>query len=280
MNLDEQIEKYGYYIFDTDIEARKPNKERIETQYNMVVMCNSGEATIEANMQEISIHKGECLNLVNVVFMRSISVSSDFKARILMCSREFSLDSVVGVPTEYIEMVFYKPVLKVDNPAEWALLSNFFESLYLLQQQPLTLRHNEVTGSTFRSIIILLSQLEMKRNGGSVDIKYSQSDIYFRKFVDLIYENIKSEHEVSFYAEKMNITAKYLSEISKQKSGHKAKEVISAFLTTRLKREILISGKSIKVIAYENGFADQSSMGKFFNKMTGMSPTEFKNNNI
>ena len=37
-----------------------------------------------------------------------------------------------------------------------------------------------------------------------------------------------------------------------------------------------MSGKSIKAIAYEYGFSDQSSMGKFFSKITGQSPSEFR----
>lgn len=38
----------------------------------------------------------------------------------------------------------------------------------------------------------------------------------------------------------------------------------------------MITGKSMKVIAYEYNFADQSSLGKFFRKMTGESPSAYK----
>ena len=81
---------------------------------------------------------------------------------------------------------------------------------------------------------------------------------------------------MAFYAGKLSITAKYLNEVCKNKGGYKAKEMISLFLISKIKQEILMSGKSIKNIAYEYGFADQSSMGKFFSKITGMSPGEFK----
>ena len=43
---------------------------------------------------------------------------------------------------------------------------------------------------------------------------------------------------------------------------------------------MVMSRKSIKTISYEYGFSDQSSMGKFFNKMTGMSPSDFKLENL
>ena len=43
----------------------------------------------------------------------------------------------------------------------------------------------------------------------------------------------------------------------------------------RIKRELLISGNSVQRIAYDFNFCDQSSLGKFFKKETGMSPNTF-----
>jgi YesN/AraC family two-component response regulator len=64
--------------------------------------------------------------------------------------------------------------------------------------------------------------------------------------------------------------------LCKLKGGRKAKEIITSFLISKIKQEMIMSGKSIKTIAYEYGFSDQSSMGKFFSKNTGMSPSEFR----
>ena len=101
----------------------------------------------------------------------------------------------------------------------------------------------------------------------------------FRRFIDLIYAHVDREHEVTFYGSKLNISPKYLSTISKLKCGRNAKDVISLFLISHIKRDIILTGKSIKTIAYDYGFADQSSLAKFFNKMTGMSPSQFKEQN-
>ena len=280
MNFEKHIEKYGFCVIDIDASNLVDPPKPIATKYNVVVMCHGGEATLEANMHELTIKKGECLSLINVLFMRTVKMNPDFKARVLLCSRSFALDTTMGIPSEYIEGVFVNPVLAVDNDDEWKLLGNYFEILKLLQSNPLEIKHQEVAGAAFRSVIIVLAQIQMRRSGGRVAIHYSQSDVYFRNFIDLIDEHVEREHEVAFYAEKLHITAKYLSEISKQKCGHKAKEVISTFLIARLKKDILLSGKSVKVIAYEYGFADQSSMGKFFNKMTGQSPSDFKRENL
>ncbi|MBQ5409329.1 MAG: hypothetical protein IIU17_05370, partial [Muribaculaceae bacterium] len=105
MNFDQQIEKYGYCILDVDGKSEMA-QETISTQYNIMVMCHCGSATIEANMQEITIAQGDCLNLINVLNMRTLSMSDNFKARIMVASRNFSIDATMGIPTEYMEQVF------------------------------------------------------------------------------------------------------------------------------------------------------------------------------
>ena len=52
--------------------------------------------------------------------------------------------------------------------------------------------------------------------------------------------------------------------------------MISIILANQIKRDILESGDSIKGLAYKYGFADQSSLGKFFRKMTGLSPIKYQ----
>ena len=54
------------------------------------------------------------------------------------------------------------------------------------------------------------------------------------------------------------------------------KDIISKFLVARIKRELIISGNSVQRIAYDFNFCDQSSLGKFFKKATGMSPVAFR----
>ena len=278
MNFDQQIEKYGYCILDVDGKSEMA-QETISTQYNIMVMCHCGSATIEANMQELTIAQGDCLNLINVLNMRTLSMSDNFKARIMVASRNFSIDATMGIPTEYMEQVFLTPVIHIDDDARWLLLNNCFENLFLTQEQPLLVKHNEVTGSFFRAIVIVLAHISMMRTGGTVVTHYSQADVYFRRFIDLIYAHVDREHEVTFYGSKLNISPKYLSTISKLKCGRNAKDVISLFLISHIKRDIILTGKSIKTIAYDYGFADQSSLAKFFNKMTGMSPSQSKEQN-
>ncbi len=274
MTRSELIEKHGYCVFDLvkhiDVDSTTP----VSSKYQLIMICCDGEATFEANMQQVTMSKGDCLCFNNILYKKTLAMSKDFSAQVLICDRSFALEASVGIPTGYIEALYTMPIIKIDNPIDWQLVVNQFDNLILLQRKHFNLRHKEIVKSSLRSLIILMSGLR----GGSdaQNLIFSHGDIYFRNFMELIDEKIKQQHEVAYYANQLHITAKYLSEVCKQKSGHKAKEIISTFLISKIKQEMIMSGKTIKDIAYEYGFADQSSMGKFFYKMTGMSPRDFK----
>ena len=276
MTHKEQIEKHGYCIFSLTKATDDDSITPISTKYQAIILCQEGEAIIEANMQQAELKKDDCRLVNNVLYKKTISMSDDFQAKVLISERSYALNAISGLPAGYLELLYANPHMRIEDSANMELIAGFFNILEVLQTTQLTLRHNEVASNTFRSLILTIAGL--KGGNMSKSLTFNQSDVYFRRFLELIDTHINHEHEVNFYANELHISAKYLSEVCKKKSGHNAKEMISYFLISKIKQEILMSGKSIKTIAYDYGFSDQSSMGKFFNKMTGNSPGEFKKN--
>ncbi|MBP5688857.1 MAG: helix-turn-helix domain-containing protein [Muribaculaceae bacterium] len=274
MTHQERILQNGYCIFDltksSDADATTP----IEFRYTAIMLCVEGEAIIEANMQNYRFVKGDCICMGNVLYKRTMKMSDDFRGRVLVCKSSFAFDTIVGIPTGFLESIYVSPIINIADKKEWALINNHFDNLSLMQDKHLGVRHLELVALTFRAVVLLMASFR-----GTANLEqayYNHGDVYYRNFIELIDEHVKQEHDVAFYAERLHITAKYLNELCKQKSDHKAKEIISSFLISKIKQEIIMSGKSIKTIAYEYGFSDQSSMGKFFTKITGQSPSEFR----
>ena len=277
MNFEQQIEDCGYCC--VTLTARDFQAERQRQKFTIVLLCTHGEALVELNMERLRARSGSRLCYTHVMELRQIEVSPDFEALALVMNEQFSMESVVGVETELLQSLFSTPVRHIDDPKRWQLLLNLFESLRIYGSMDVGKFRHEIPRSIFRSIVIILGEAESgtaathPQKGG-----YSMADNYFRNFINLINDHVQREHEVAFYAQHLCITPKYLNEICKLKSGHKAKEIISAILVNYIKRDLMYSGKSMKELASEFGFADQSSLGKFFRKLTGQSPLTFKRN--
>ncbi|MDO4511845.1 MAG: helix-turn-helix domain-containing protein [Bacteroidales bacterium] len=276
MNTIRQIlHNSGYAVYHIDASSRLVQLPD-ESQLSVLLLCEDGKAVIEGNMQRVTIEKCTRLLGSHVIQPRFLEISHDFKAWVLLVADSFTRDILVGVPTEKLGVLYAHPAKQVVDEHEWQLLCSLMKSLYMYDSIEGSQHSLEVAGCIFRSMLLVMAEGEMRAGNFSQPPVYTMADTYFRDFVHLVSSNGDREHEVAFYAGKLNITTKYLSDICKQKTGKGAKELISDVLIAKLKREIKVSGLSLKEIAYKYAFADQSSMGKFFRKMTGLSPLAFK----
>ncbi|UIR57119.1 AraC family transcriptional regulator [Sphingobacterium sp. SRCM116780] len=105
--------------------------------------------------------------------------------------------------------------------------------------------------------------------------KYHENPI-ISKFVQLIDLHFKSNRSVSFYAEKLHISANYLNIVCKKGMNTAASTLIHDRILLESKRLLKISEMSIKNIVYDLGFYDNASFSKFFKAHTGMTPSQFR----
>lgn len=96
------------------------------------------------------------------------------------------------------------------------------------------------------------------------------------QFAELLLEYAKTEHNVSFYADKLCITSQYLTKVLKQTININANQMIDSFLIKEAKILLRRRSNSIQQIAELLNYSDQSSFGKFFLKHTGMTPLEYR----
>jgi len=98
----------------------------------------------------------------------------------------------------------------------------------------------------------------------------------FNRFMKLMERDYKKSRDVNYYAEQMNITSKYLSNIVRQVTGHTPKIIIDQYVVLQLKMQLKRSAQSIKEMAWEYHFADASFFCRYFKKHTGMTPQQVR----
>ncbi|MDD2541226.1 MAG: helix-turn-helix transcriptional regulator [Desulfuromonadaceae bacterium] len=102
----------------------------------------------------------------------------------------------------------------------------------------------------------------------------------WNRFNSLIEQKFKTEHAVSYYASELGLSSRKLGEVVKLYTGKYVSDVIDERQITEAKRLILFSTRTIKEIAFELGFEEHSYFSKVFKKLTGSSPSDFKNNSL
>lgn len=98
------------------------------------------------------------------------------------------------------------------------------------------------------------------------------------QFLMLAQKHFRQERFLDFYAQKLEVSPKHLSRTVKAQTGYTAVEWIEKFVILEAKVLLKSSNLNIQQISDELNFASQSFFGKYFKKITGMSPKEFRNN--
>lgn len=97
------------------------------------------------------------------------------------------------------------------------------------------------------------------------------------QFLMLAQKHFKRERFLDFYAQQLEVSPKHLSRTIKAQTGYTAVEWIEKFVILEAKVLLKSSNLNIQQISDELNFASQSFFGKYFKKITGMSPKEFRN---
>lgn len=187
----------------------------------------------------------------------------------LMISREWFEGFL---PSLRFSISYYQnhPVLGISAQTYQLLLNEFKAIQHILSEKTvfweLIQKRGEVIG-------LLISQ---SVEGMFNDFEIFNSNPIISKFLSFIDESFKEERSVSFYAEKLNISANYLNIISRKNLNRSASSLIQDRILLEAKRLLKVSEMSVKDIVYDLGFYDHASFSKFFKAQTGMTPSQFK----
>lgn len=174
-------------------------------------------------------------------------------------------------------MQYSTPCASLDE-RETSLMLRYFKLLHnvmLDDYHPGLCRHtvgNLITALIYQMTMICLREIRFDKNLNAS----GNRNAYVSEFIKMVHINFMKERSINYYARRLCISPKYLSMLVKDATGQTASRWIDHFIITEAKNMLRYSGKNIQQVAYALNFSNQSSFGKYFKHVTGMSPTEFQ----
>lgn len=107
------------------------------------------------------------------------------------------------------------------------------------------------------------------------DLQGRSSELY-HEFLTAVDEHHRVASDVHFYADLLNVSSRYLAQVTRRISGKAPKNIIDEYLIREIELQLKTTDSTIQEIAYRFGFSSQAHFTKFFKKNKGVSPTQFR----
>ena len=107
------------------------------------------------------------------------------------------------------------------------------------------------------------------------DLQGRGSELY-NELLDAIAEHHCKASDFKFYADLLNVSSRYLAQVTRRISGKSPKAIIDDYLIHKIELQLKSTDNTVQEIAYRFGFSSQAHFTKFFKKLKGISPTEFR----
>jgi AraC-like DNA-binding protein len=202
------------------------------------------------------------------------SVSEDFAGQCLIFSKNFSAEVQPHIDERLpiAAAIREKPYTQLDN-----------QGLKFIRKLLFTLKKfMAMTGNPYRlEMIKHLTMVSYYMTRPSFENilepeKPSRQAFLVENFTTLVRENYRMQRETAFYADKLCLTPKYLSEVIKSASGKSVPEWIDDYVILEAKALLKSTNMTIQQISEELNFPSQSFFGKYFKRNTGMSPKAYR----
>lgn len=246
-------------------------------QSALIVYSLRGKAKLTVHEDVHWIQPKELIILLPGQFVSFSDPSEDFLTVTMVISSSLFSDALSGAPRFSPHFFFYmrNHYWYPQTESDVLRIYNFLRMIKgKVTSQDIYRR--ELIIHLLRYLYLELFNAYQKEATLMTDRKDIRKEELANKFFGLIMKHFKENKDVAFYADKFCITSKYLTMVIKETSGKSAKDWIVEYVILEIKTLLKNTNMNIQEIAIRTNFANQSSLGRFFRKHTGMSLSQYR----
>ena len=272
--------------------------------YGAILICRKGKAMLNVNYKDWELYEGAVITLFpnDVV---ELKVDGDFKSpqtengdckspetengdcKSPQTANSFQVEilkynpSLLREASLQLEQTVYSSLredrCRQDTPVVTNIINGMFGLLKVYFDQSECTCISQLVLCQLKAFFIGFHEyLQRNPQYRPDEVKSYRVRELFNHFMMLLERDYKISRDVNYYAEQMNISSKYLTNIVSQVTGHTPKTIIDQYVILQLKMHLKRTTQSIKEMAWEFHFADVSFFCRYFKKHTGLTPQQIR----
>lgn len=244
--------------------------------FSALLLLKQGHLTVRYRQEEHVISSCNILLLNRLVVVEFLEVSPD--AEMLMIAMNNEFQHRVPVRFNKLDMIQYfatSPVLQL--PFSENEFTDIWEIVRIMEGR----QHQKTFAFTIdllHTLLVSVSYMIAKQINENMPLK-NQADSRREKltveFIRLLHTHFREQHNLAFYARRIGVTPKHLSENLKKVTGFTGRELINMALVCEAKMLLVNGNLKVATVSEQLNFSDQFAFSKFFKRLTSASPTEY-----
>jgi len=224
--------------------------------YDPIIWSSNGDALMTEDV--VSQIKYRLLPLCSLIVARKKEL--EILQKDLLPTSSICLSGIQDKTTEGSNRVFL-----LDNANSHGLTNRFSSALAVYLNQGKKLDDALEMAQDFINV-------ELARES---NLQGRSSELY-NQFISQVVNFCRTYSDVHFYADQLNVSSRYLAQVTRRISGKTPKAIIDEYIIKEIERELSTTTHTVQEIANTFGFSSQAHLAKFFKKMKGLTPSEYR----
>lgn len=276
----------NFVFLTTDIDGFRVCRDTRSASGMTVILCQAGHIDVYLNGEMVRIAKDDMFVRIPSfdTELGPYEYSSDYQFMQVTIDahifEQIMFEHIRVEPNWYAKQEYIKthPIFHLNSASK-----DFFYAYFHLLELQMRDRATEyrmqimktLAKASMMEMLNYIDKLAVLKMSDLVRLSVNQSDYTFREFMRLL-QQYPHQREVQWFAKRMEITPKYLSEICKERSGKSASEWIAEVTVAELKYLLRNTTLSIRDVAEKMEFPNTSFFCQYTKKHTGMTPNRFR----
>lgn len=265
----------SFSIGRTDL--KQSHGSLIDTNGCMALLVTPGFATATVNFKKFPLRRGDfILSFYDNTFSTERS-STLFSVRYASFAYPVIEEAICKPLSDLFWEVLYENPVFHTSASQKDLLDAWWRQLDWMEHMEDKAFQEEMLKNSFRNLLITVNTEVMRNQPDSTHgNEQSHAWMLITRFFKLVSLHCRETREVTFYANRLSITTTYLYKLCRKHLQMSPKEILDRQTVTEIKTYLVNTDVPVKSIADELHFEDVSYMCRYFRRMTGMSPMDYR----
>lgn len=241
-----------------------------------VILCQAGRLTLNLNEKTYNAHPNDVIVCMPEIVTQNVLVSTDFRFCSMFVSSDYAFNTLPVQAKGWNARRFFEenPIISISEK-EAKVFSQYCRLIKSKFEDTDNRNRDKIIDALVQAFIYDFGNA-LTRNVAYEPRPMSSAEDIFNRFIVILTQAYPKRRSVAYYADKLNISPKYLSVVCKKTCGKNASKIIDACVVKDIENLLKSSRKSVKEISNELEFPNTSFFGRYVKKNLGLTPNELR----